>query len=531
MKKKKKIFMLLFTMVASLFVVNNVNALDYFYDIEIDETGKMTATKTLSDGTVEAVTMKQEDPYIVEDGSIVYNTETDKLTIKEGTIIGSIKSEDNLTIYTDNKEVFINYIVVGNDSVLEIIDSKVSFSELPNTTLKEYSSSYINISNSELDVPSVQIIGYQDLFVDSSKIKSLNLWGRGSVLKITDSKVEATGMTGGATWGNTAQGMDWLSPDDYKFMGDNGRAYYGVLIVDSDVTLVGGSQGQIFSRRGILIKDSKIKDNSTLSQKGYIKAGTHMNLVIKDSNVVTDASIGTSVFSPYPGGDLTITNSTVSSKATVLSNDETHSSSAIVADGNLTISNSKVIADASATNGAIVAIAYSGSLNYDNSAIIIDENGNELIKDIDISDIKYNKNFISAVKNIYTIGLKNSDGTLSGVDSDYAIIGNAYNVTVSISGGTWSDGTTEDKVIKILYGETLTEEDLPTGMKSTIGTTTGSWSESLPLTLTSDMKLVYTFDIENPNTVDSIFGCFAALIVSLVGIYVTINLRKKIIVK
>lgn len=369
-------------------------------------------------------------------------------------------------------------------------------------------------------------------------------------------------MTGGATWGNTAQGMDWLSPDDYKFMGDNGRAYYGVLIVDSDVTLVGGSQGQIFSRRGILIKDSKIKDNSTLSQyvndsieagnsgsdlvenvraitidnsevslKGYIKAGTHMNLVIKDSNVVTDASIGTSVFSPYPGGDLTITNSTVSSKATVLSNDETHSSSAIVADGNLTISNSKVIADASATNGAIVAIAYSGSLNYDNSAIIIDENGNELIKDIDISDIKYNKNFISAVKNIYTIGLKNSDGTLSGVDSDYAIIGNAYNVTVSISGGTWSDGTTEDKVIKILYGETLTEEDLPTGMKSTIGTTTGSWSESLPLTLTSDMKLVYTFDIENPNTVDSIFGCFAALIVSLVGIYVTINLRKKIIVK
>ena len=155
MKRTKKIFMLLFTMVASLFVVNNVNALDYFYDIEIDETGKMTATKTLSDGTVEAVTMKQEDPYIVEDGSIVYNTETDKLTIKEGTIIGSIKSEDNLTIYTDNKEVFINYIVVGNDSVLEIIDSKVSFSELPNTTLKEYSSSYINISNSELDVPSV----------------------------------------------------------------------------------------------------------------------------------------------------------------------------------------------------------------------------------------------------------------------------------------------------------------------------------------------------------------------------------------
>lgn len=560
----KKLFMAIFTMVVSLLVVSNVNAADYWYTVEIDENEELTVTRTLSDGTVEDADISAQDPYIIDNGVITYNTELNKLTIKEGTVIDSIKSSVDLDIYTDDSEVFINYIELKNDSLLQIMDSKISFSDLPNSLLKSYSAENIYISNSELNIPKSSITSIEDLFIENSKIKAIVLTANEAVLKITDSEIETHSLYGGNIWGGTAQGMDWLEPDDYEFMGDNGRAYYAVLVNNSSVKLVGEGYGSVGSKRGILIKDSTIIDESTItnipyvqyslsasnsgsdtigntrsitidnsevSLKGYIKAGTHMNLVIKDSNVVTDASIGTSVFSPYPGGDLTITNSTVSSKATVLSNDETHSSSAIVADGNLTISNSKVIADASATNGAIVAIAYSGSLNYDNSAIIIDENGNELIKDIDISDIKYNKNFISAVKNIYTIGLKNSDGTLSGVDSDYAIIGNAYNVTVSISGGTWSDGTTEDKVIKILYGETLTEEDLPTGMKSTIGTTTGSWSESLPLTLTSDMKLVYTFDIENPNTVDSIFGCFAALIVSLVGIYVTINLRKKIIVK
>ena len=562
MKITRKIVSFLFMLVISFIMINNVHGVDEYYIINIDKNNVLKVEKVFGD-TKEEVTYNNTNPYTI-DGVLSYNTETNQLTINEGIKIKLIETYKDLSITTNDKDVVINEINLREGDILEIFNSKISYDDSLESVLSGINATNILITNSEVTYKTGDIIANDDLFIEKSTINADSMYAKKAVIKITDSKIETSNMTGGFTWGDTNQGIDWLDPNDYKIMGDNGRAYYGIIFVDSDIKIRNNrnnGQGNISSNRGILIKNTNVNDistieknvaytieagnsgadvientrsinidNSTITAKGFIETNDNMDLIINNSTVVSDYSISTNTDIKASGGNLIITDSLISSKVYINGTDNTESRSALIVDGNLTISNSKLKLDARGNEQSIVPIAYTGKINID-KLTALNMKGDVLVTDIDISNINYNRRMVKEDENkkIYTVGVKNNDGTLNEDESDYVIIGNAKDVTISIENGTWADGTTEDKSLKIIEGEELTIDKLPQGMKSSDGSTNGHWNKNLPFIVEDDINLTYVFEFENPNTIDNLSIYLILGTVSIIAIFSIFYFKRRLV--
>lgn len=548
MRITKKWLLPLFAIVISLFLVNNVSAESVdVYTIDINVDGNMTTTRTNGD-SIKNDYSAENGIYNIDSGKIVYNSNTGELTVSKGVVIDQIKSEKDLIITTNNEEAYIDKISVGNktDADLYIKDAKLSFSGAYSQSNAGYDADNILIQKSTINVSELTIEAIHDLFVENSDIKANGLFTRGTI-KVADSKFEGRDISTSLMAGCTEDGMNWKTSDKYVFKGDNENAFYGNIISNSEITFVGSHPSGIFSYKGILIENSKITDKGTYdssmlkdSIKCYGVAGYEPEITINNSELNIKAQILT-----HRNVDVVINESTINSESnismwegTLKINDSivnfknyiapgNKDESPIGVNGDIIITKSRVNADASSTNGKVVGIAYTGKIVMDSSAVALNKKGDELIKDIDISDITYNQNILTYSDKIYTIGLKNSDGSISGIDSDYTTIGDACTITISIEDGTWADGTTDDIVIKKIVGDTLTESDLPTGMKSNDGITTGSWNVAFPTTVTKDMNITYQFEIENPETSDNILLYVTLVLMSLISLTVIKTLKKR----
>ena len=71
----------------------------------------------------------------------------------------------------------------------------------------------------------------------------------------------------------------------------------------------------------------------------------------------------------------------------------------------------------------------------------------------------------------------------------------AHTVTYQVMGGTWEDGTTEDKAETVLNGSNPVE--VPTGMIASPGCTGGTWDTNPgTATITEDTSFTFSFDGE-----------------------------------
>lgn len=554
MNKFKRLSLSLFVMITSLFFCNQVFAEEKeVYTISIDENGKMTTVRRFGDDYRDDYPKNEDDAYIIDNGRIIYYADEHYMTISKGIVIDKISSKNNLTITTNNDPVYINQIDVAGQLTIE--NSDINYLSDYTTGVNQFNGHNTLITNSKLSMPDSIISSYGNLFSENSTIKAKELSSVGGALKMTETKFEGLYLSDTGVWSSGTEGsIEWKDPDDYQIDGRNARAFYGILLVDSEINLIGKKPGDISSYRGILIDGTTIKDSSNTDNTLYIggisclgASGAdittpHREITIKDSDVSILDTIAASTYVDVAidnskiksdenlslqGGNLKVNNSTLNLKNFISRTTAEYNASPIAVNGDISISNSKILADSSSSNGDVVAIAYSGTISLDADSMFANEKGDELVKDIDISDITYNYREFNSADKKYTIGKKNSDGTISTNDSDYVAIDKGYTITISIKDGTWEDGTTEDKTIKKIAGSILTEGDLPTGMKSNNGNTKGSWSVKLPVTLSKNLNISYGFEIENPNTVDNIFAFILLGLISLSTLVGIVFYRKR----
>lgn len=554
MNKFKRLSLSLFVMIANLFFCNQVFAEEKeVYTISIDENGEMTTVRRFGDNYKNDYPKNEDDVYIIDGGRIKYYADERYMVVSEGIVIDKITSKRNLTITTNNASTYINQIDVAGQLTVE--NSDINYLSDYTTGVNLFNGSNVLITNSKLNMPDSIIKSYGNLFFESSNIKATELISVDGALKMTKTKFEGSHISDTGVWSSGTEGsIEWKDPDDYQIEGANARAFYGILFIDSEINLIGKKTGDITSYRGILIDGTTIKDSSNTDNTLYIggisclgASGAdvttpHREITIKDSDIsildtiaaskYVDVTIANSKIKSdenlsLQGGNLKVNDSTLNFKNFVSRTSEEYNASPIVVNGDISISNSKVSADSSSSKGEVVAIAYSGAIELDANSMFANEKGDELVKDIDISDITYNNREFDSVDKKYTIGKKNSNGTISTDDSDYVAIDKGYTITISIKGGTWEDGTTEDKTIKKLSGSVLNEADLPTGMKSNNGSTKGSWSVKLPVTLNKNLNISYEFGIENPNTYDNVFGFVLLGLISLSSLVGIVFYRKR----
>ncbi len=79
-------------------------------------------------------------------------------------------------------------------------------------------------------------------------------------------------------------------------------------------------------------------------------------------------------------------------------------------------------------------------------------------------------------------------------------------VRFKVVNGTWSDGSASDKTVSIQNGKTLTNAQIPTGMKGKSGYSKGSWNvtPSTSTAIKSDVTYTYTFVADPPKPKDSV---------------------------
>lgn len=83
-----------------------------------------------------------------------------------------------------------------------------------------------------------------------------------------------------------------------------------------------------------------------------------------------------------------------------------------------------------------------------------------------------------------------------------------YTVTFKVANGTWSDGTTANKIITIEEGDNgeaiLKISDIPTGMKANTNYKNGEWDETIEQDTKITEDLVFTYTFEKDENIDNV---------------------------
>ena len=72
-------------------------------------------------------------------------------------------------------------------------------------------------------------------------------------------------------------------------------------------------------------------------------------------------------------------------------------------------------------------------------------------------------------------------------------------ITFKVVNGTWANGTTADKIIKVTKGSTMGTAEIPAGMKAASGYKGGSWDKTLTGVQNADAVYTYSFTKESGN--------------------------------
>lgn len=300
----------------------------------------------------------------------------------------------------------------------------------------------------------------------------------------------------------------------------------------------------------LIIKDSQIKTNGYFSTRKAEIENSILRLNRKDDedcyfeiSADNPSTLTNSILSVVGGfrtkGELSLKDSYLYTKNSGKSNwygSETFSP--LVVNGDLNIDNSRVIAESINNLPAVLVkgkIVLSEGSFKDNKKHVL-----EVEKKIVTTDnFLYNPDSVSNFGNS-TFVSENDEvltAVLNGNISTYAETEGYYIVTFKVVNGTWSDKTTEDKLVKVLINEEITDSTYPTGMIESEGFSEGSWEK------TGDNEYTYTFiksetneseedkktdeeKIENPKTgIDDYTIVSSIFIVVLACVYLYI--RKK----
>lgn len=332
----------------------------------------------------------------------------------------------------------------------------------------------------------------------------------------------------------------------------NGRGYVSgsgeFKIEDSIYT--NEAKGGSHNSKNLIVKNSQINTNGYFSTRKAEIENSTLKLNRKDEedcyfeiSADNPSTLTNSILSVVGGfrtkGELSLKDSYLYTKNSGKSNwYSSETFSPLVVNGNLNIDNSRVIAESINNLPAVLVkgkIVLSEGSFKDNKKHVL-----EVEKKIVTTDnFLYNPDSVSNFGNS-TFVSENDEvltAVLNGNISTYAETDGYYIVTFKVLNGTWSDKTTEDKLVKVLINEEITDSTYPTGMIESEGFSEGSWEK------TGDNEYTYTFiksetneseedkktneeKIENPKTgIDDYTIVSSIFIVILAFVYLYI--RKK----
>lgn len=399
----------------------------------------------------------------------------------------------------------------------------------------------LNVKGSDITINGInstyaQLIASKDATIDNSKI---TLYDAGQYTYVSASA-------------NMSINKSTINIKASKDKAKNGRGYVSgsgeFKIEDSIYT--NEAKGGSHNSKNLIVKNSQINTNGYFSTRKAEIENSTLKLNRKDEedcyfeiSADNPSTLTNSILSVVGGfrtkGELSLKDSYLYTKNSGKSNwYSSETFSPLVVNGNLNIDNSRVIAESINNLPALLVkgkIVLSEGSFKDNKKHVLEVEK----KTVTTDNFLYNPDSISNFGNS-TFVSENDEvltAVLNGNISTYAETEGYYIVTFKVVNGTWSDKTTEDKLVKVLINEEITDSTYPTGMIESEGFSEGSWEK------TGDNEYTYTFiksetneseedkktneeKIENPKTgIDDYTIVSSIFIVILAFVYLYI--RKK----
>lgn len=399
----------------------------------------------------------------------------------------------------------------------------------------------LNVKGSDITINGInstyaQLIASKDATIDNSKI---TLYDAGQYTYVSASA-------------NMSINKSTINIKASKDKAKNGRGYVSgsgeFKIEDSIYT--NEAKGGSHNSKNLIVKNSQINTNGYFSTRKAEIENSTLKLNRKDEedcyfeiSADNPSTLTNSILSVVGGfrtkGELSLKDSYLYTKNSGKSNwYSSETFSPLVVNGDLNIDNSRVIAESINNLPAVLVkgkIVLSEGSFKDNKKHVLEVEK----KTVTTDNFLYNPDSISNFGNS-TFVSENDEvltAVLNGNISTYAETEGYYIVTFKVVNGTWSDKTTEDKLVKVLINEEITDSTYPTGMIESEGFSEGSWEK------TGDNEYTYTFiksetneseedkktdeeKIENPKTgIDDYTIVSSIFIVILAFVYLYI--RKK----
>ena len=284
------------------------------------------------------------------------------------------------------------------------------------------------------------------------------------------------------------------------------------------------------------LEDSQVD----LDQNGFINGAINVELTgLNDLNIksisggdISIDSTNVNLSGVLSGNDILVVDSTVNTYGTRATGDFTLSDSTyntqtlssekgyspLIVKGDLDVDNSRLIAN---SDGTVPALLVVGDIDINNELLINDNKNILEISNVVVSSNNFlpggvtgNDTFVNEGDNVKTI-------TLNGNISNYVETTSYSNIIIKIVNGTWADGTTEEKTIRVLTGEDI-ESSLPSDMIPNKGYKKGEWK-------LVDGEYVYTFVknvlIENPKT--GVVSMLGVLLITLILMFIYLYNKEK----
>lgn len=399
----------------------------------------------------------------------------------------------------------------------------------------------LNVKGSDITINGInstyaQLIASKDATIDNSEI---TMYDAGQYTYVSASA-------------NMSINKSTINIKASKDKAKNGRGYVSgsgeFKIEDSIYT--NEAKGGSHNSKNLIVKNSQINTNGYFSTRKAEIENSTLKLNRKDEedcyfeiSADNPSTLTNSILSVVGGfrtkGELSLKDSYLYTKNSGKSNwYSSETFSPLVVNGNLNIDNSRVIAESINNLPALLVkgkIVLSEGSFKDNKKHVLEVEK----KTVTTDNFLYNPDSVSNFGNS-TFVSENDEvltAVLNGNISTYAETEGYYIVTFKVVNGTWSDKTTEDKLVKVLINEEITDSTYPTGMIESEGFSEGSWEK------TGDNEYTYTFiksetneseedkktdeeKIENPKTgIDDYTIVSSIFIVILAFVYLYI--RKK----
>lgn len=275
----------------------------------------------------------------------------------------------------------------------------------------------------------------------------------------------------------------FLSLNNSSFEGDNAVLYnyyptetgysdYSFMVIDSTLNMTGNvsSNNAYFQNSDVEMGDLDLEryGSSSINNYTFTSQKCNVNMGKLQSN-----------------GDITINYSTINIGGILIKDNDYND----VPDGNLKINESKLHVNDISNNSVGITI---NDLVFQNSYLISEGTSNAWLSSVDVTT----HDLVGINKSGSIIPMNINNNNYSFYDdnniSKYVEIRTPLKITFKIENGTWSDGTTEDKVIDSYYFGVLTNSQIPSKMIANKGYGKGSWDKTI---ITNDIthEDVYTY--------------------------------------